>query len=245
MRLDKYLADMGIGTRSEVKQHIRKKQVYVNGAQPQGPQQQVEPGIDEIIYQGKVIAYTEYEYFMLNKPQGCVSAVTDRGHQTVMNFITEKKRKDLFPVGRLDKDTEGLLIVTNDGALSHDLLSPGRHVPKTYFAKISGEVVKQDVTQFSQGLDIGGEKQTKPAKLEILSCEGGVSEILLTITEGRFHQVKRMFEAVGKEVLFLKRLSIGGLRLDASLPPGAYRRLTEEEINLLKNSRGTDASIDA
>lgn len=235
MRLDKYLADMGVGTRSEVKQHIRKKQVYVNGVLPAGAQQQVEPGKDEIICQGKVIAYTEYEYFMLNKPQGCVSAVTDREHQTVLDLITEKNRKDLFPVGRLDKDTEGLLLITNDGALSHNLLAPGKHVPKTYFAKVSGQVTALDVTEFARGIDIGEEKLTKPAKLQILSCEEMVTEVMLTITEGKFHQVKRMFEAVGKEVLFLKRLSMGGLCLDVSLPPGAYRRLTKEEINLLKN----------
>lgn len=235
MRLDKYLADMGIGTRSEAKQHIRKNQVYVNGALPAGPQQQVKPGKDEVVCQGKAITYTEYEYFMLNKPQGCVSAVTDREHQTVMDLITEKNRKDLFPVGRLDKDTEGLLLITNDGALSHNLLAPGKHVPKTYFAKVSGQVTAFDITEFARGIDIGEEKPTKPAKLEILSCKEMVTEIMLTITEGKFHQVKRMFEAVGKEVLFLKRLSMGGLRLDVSLAPGAYRRLTEEEINLLKN----------
>ncbi len=235
MRLDKYLADMGMGTRSEVKQHIRKKQVYVNGALPAGPQQQVNPGKDEVVCRGKVITYTEYEYFMLNKPQGCVSAVTDREHQTVMDLITEKNRKDLFPVGRLDKDTEGLLIITNDGALSHNLLAPGKHVPKTYFAKVSGQVTALDVAEFAQGIDIGEEKQTKPAQLQILSCEEMVTEIMLTITEGKFHQVKRMFEAVGKEVLFLKRFSMGGLRLDVSLAPGAYRRLTDEEINLLLN----------
>ena len=235
MRLDKYLADMGIGTRSEVKQRIRKKQVYVNGALPAGPQQQVNPGKDEVVCQGRVIAYLEYEYFMLNKPQGCVSAVKDQDQQTVMDLITEKNRKDLFPVGRLDKDTEGLIIITNDGALSHNLLAPGKHVPKTYFAKVSGQVTMIDITEFARGIDIGEEKLTKPAKLQILSCEETVTEIMLTITEGKFHQVKRMFEAVGKEVLFLKRLSMGGLRLDVSLAPGSYRRLTDEEINLLKN----------
>ncbi len=233
MRLDKYLADMGIGTRSEVKQQIRKKQVTVNGLLPTGPQQQVEPGEDEVICQGEAVPYMEYEYFMLNKPQGCVSAVTDRGHQTVMDLITKKNRKDLFPVGRLDKDTEGLLLITNDGALSHALLSPGKHVPKTYYARICGEVTQHDVTQFAQGLDIGEAKLTKPAKLEILCSGPMAAEVKLTITEGKFHQVKRMFQAVGKEVSFLKRLSMGGLCLDASLQPGDYRRLTEAEINLL------------
>ena len=234
MRLDKYLADMGIGTRTEAKQHIRKNQVYVNGALPAGPQQQVKPGKDEVVCQGKVINYTEYEYFMLNKPQGCVSAVTDREHQTVMDLITEKNRKDLFPVGRLDKDTEGLLLITNDGALSHNLLAPGKHVPKTYFAKVSGQVTAFDITEFARGIDIGEEKLTKPAKLEILSCKEMVTEIMLTITEGKFHQVKRMFEAVGKEVLFLKRLSMGSLKLDERLTPGEYRPLTADELAALQ-----------
>lgn len=230
MRLDKYLADMGIGTRSEVKQHIRKKQVTVNGAFPMGAQQKVEPGRDQILFRGKPVTYVMYEYFMLNKPAGCVSAVTDRDCRTVLDLIGEKSRKDLFPVGRLDKDTEGLLLITNDGSLSHNLLAPGKHVPKTYYARISGEVTAEDVAKFAAGMDIGEKKDTLPAELKVLSCEDGISQIELTITEGKFHQVKRMFEAVGKEVAYLKRISMGGLRLDDSLEPGGYRALTEEEI---------------
>lgn len=231
MRLDKYLADMGIGTRSEVKQYIRKKQVTVNGAFPTGAQQKVEPGQDEIRFQGEVVSYVQYEYFMLNKPGGCVSAVTDRDSRTVLDLIGEKNRKDLFPVGRLDKDTEGLLLITNDGMLSHNLLAPGKHISKTYYAKVSGEVTQEDVVIFAGGIDIGEKKDTLPAELKVLSCEGGVSEIELTITEGKYHQVKRMFEAVGKEVVYLKRISMGGLKLDDELKPGEYRRLTEEEIS--------------
>lgn len=231
MRLDKYLADMGIGTRSEVKQYIRKKQVTVNGAFPTGAQQKVEPGQDEIRFQGEVVSYVQYEYFMLNKPGGCVSAVTDRDSRTVLDLIDEKNRKDLFPVGRLDKDTEGLLLITNDGMLSHNLLAPGKHISKTYYAKVSGEVTQEDVVIFAGGIDIGEKKDTLPAELKVLSCEGGVSEIELTITEGKYHQVKRMFEAVGKEVVYLKRISMGGLKLDDELKPGEYRRLTEEEIS--------------
>lgn len=231
MRLDKYLADMGIGTRSEVKQYIRKKQVTVNGAFPTGAQQKVEPGQDEIRFQGEVVSYVQYEYFMLNKPGGCVSAVTDRDSRTVLDLIGEKNRKDLFPVGRLDKDTEGLLLITNDGMLSHNLLAPGKHISKTYYARVSGEVTQEDVVIFAGGIDIGEKKDTLPAELKVLSCEGGVSEIELTITEGKFHQVKRMFEAVGKEVVYLKRISMGGLKLDDELKPGEYRRLTEEEIS--------------
>lgn len=235
MRLDKYLADMGIGTRSEVKQYIRKKQVTVNGAFPTGAQQKVEPGQDQVLFRGEPVSYARYEYFMLNKPGGCVSAVTDRDCPTVLDLIEEKSRRDLFPAGRLDKDTEGLLLITNDGMLSHNLLAPGKHIPKTYYAKISGEVTKEDVANFAAGMDIGEKKDTLPAKLTILSCEDGMSEIELTITEGKFHQVKRMFEAVGKEVVYLKRISMGGLKLDDSLKPGEYRALTEEEIAIIKS----------
>ncbi len=235
MRLDKYLADMGIGTRSEVKQYIRKKQVTVNGAFPTGAQQKVEPGQDQVLFRGEPVSYARYEYFMLNKPSGCVSAVTDRDCPTVLDLIEEKSRRDLFPAGRLDKDTEGLLLITNDGMLSHNLLAPGKHIPKTYYARISGEVTKEDVANFAAGMDIGEKKDTLPARLTILSCEDGMSEIELTITEGKFHQVKRMFEAVGKEVVYLKRISMGGLKLDDSLKPGEYRALTEEEIAIIKS----------
>lgn len=235
MRLDKYLADMGIGTRSEVKQYIRKKQVTVNGAFPTGAQQKVEPGQDQVLFRGEPVSYARYEYFMLNKPGGCVSAVTDRDCPTVLDLIEEKSRRDLFPAGRLDKDTEGLLLITNDGMLSHNLLAPGKHIPKTYYARISGEVTKEDVANFAAGMDIGEKKDTLPARLTILSCEDGMSEIKLTITEGKFHQVKRMFEAVGKEVVYLKRISMGGLKLDDSLKPGEYRALTEEEIAIIKS----------
>lgn len=235
MRLDKYLADMGIGTRSEVKQYIRKKQVTVNGAFPTGAQQKVEPGQDQVFFRGEPVSYARYEYFMLNKPGGCVSAVTDRDCPTVLDLIEEKSRRDLFPAGRLDKDTEGLLLITNDGMLSHNLLAPGKHIPKTYYARISGEVTKEDVANFAAGMDIGEKKDTLPARLMILSCEDGLSEIELTITEGKFHQVKRMFEAVGKEVVYLKRISMGGLKLDDSLKPGEYRALTEEEIAIIKS----------
>ena len=239
IRLDKYLADMGIGARSEVKQYIRKRQVLVNGSLPKGPEQRVVPGQDQVTFQGKEIPYIEYEYFMLHKPQGYVSAVTDSRHKTVLDLISGNKRKDLFPVGRLDLDTEGLLLLTNDGALSHDLLSPGKHVAKTYFARIAGRVTAEDAACFAEGVDIGEKRPTLPTELRILSCcqnaaEEWVSEIELVVTEGKFHQVKRMFQAVGKHVVYLKRISMGPLRLDGGLQPGEYRRLTREEIDLLK-----------
>ncbi|MEY8390740.1 pseudouridine synthase [Lachnospiraceae bacterium 45-W7] len=243
LRLDKYLADMGAGTRSEAKQYIRRKQVTVNGLFPKGPEQKVIPGKDQIVFQGKPLLYLEYEYFMLNKPKHCVSAVTDRRYKTVIDLITESNRRDLFPVGRLDIDTEGLMLITNDGDLAHQLLAPVKHVPKTYYARVEGRVTIEDVQEFAKGLDIGEKKPVLPAELRILAADGGTSlteqssEIELTIMEGKFHQVKRMFEAVGKHVTYLKRISMGGLTLDHALLPGEYRKLTEAEINLLKNQR--------
>ena len=235
LRVDKYLADMGIGTRSEVKQYIRKKQVLVNGSETK-PEQKVDPEKDNITFQGKEIGYVELEYFMLYKPQGCVSATTDTSHKTVLDYIEEKKRKDLFPVGRLDIDTEGLLLITNDGVLAHELLSPKKHVAKTYYARIEGKVTTEDGGKFWEGVDIGEKALTKPAKLHIIKS-GEVSEIELTITEGKYHQVKRMFEAVGKKVIYLKRISMGTLKLDENLKPGEYRKLTEEELEKLSDGR--------
>lgn len=231
LRIDKYLADMGIGTRSEVKQYIRKKQVMVNGIVPK-PEQKVNPETDCITFQGQKIGYVEMEYFMLYKPQGCVSATTDDRHKTVLDYIEDKVRKDLFPVGRLDIDTEGLLLITNDGKLAHELLSPKKHVAKTYYARIEGKVTSEDGEKFLNGVDIGEKSLTKPAQLHIIKSDE-ISEIELTITEGKFHQVKRMFEAVGKKVVYLKRISMGDLVLDDNLKPGEYRKLTEAELEKL------------
>ena len=220
IRLDKYLADMQIGTRSAVKEYIRKGRVRVNEAVVKSPEQKIDTETDTVLYDDKPVGYHTYEYFMLNKPQGVVSATQDTKEKTVTELITEKNRKDLFPVGRLDKDTEGLLLITNDGALSHELLSPKKHVDK-------------------EGLVIDTEFTALPAVLEVLSFDEAknTSRIRVTIHEGKFHQVKRMFEAVGSEVLYLKRLSMGTLVLDESLAPGAYRRLTEQEIQMLKETR--------
>ena len=232
MRLDKFLSEMGVGTRSELKKAIRAGAVQIDGRTALRPEEKVEPEQQEITYQGKQIGYVQYEYYMLNKPAGVISATEDAAARTVLDLIGTKKRKDLFPVGRLDKDTEGLLLITNDGDLAHRLLSPKKHVDKVYFARIAGRVTEEDKEAFALGVDIGDEKLTLPAELQIL-CSGEVSEIKLTIQEGRFHQVKRMFEAVGKEVIYLKRLSMGQLVLDDSLAAGAYRELTKEELNLL------------
>lgn len=169
---------------------------------------------------------------MLHKPAGVISATKDDRDKTVLDLITDKKRNDLFPVGRLDKDTEGLLLITNDGELAHRLLSPKKHVDKVYYAKVQGKVDESDVKAFADGVDIGDDTPVKNADLRILKS-GEESEIELTITEGRFHQVKRMFHAVGKEVIYLKRLSMGSLALDKTLTKGEYRSLTEEEIKKL------------
>ncbi len=232
IRLDKYLADMGIGTRTEVKKFIRSGRIQVDGRIEKKPELKVDTATQQITFDNTLVVYQEYEYYMLNKPAGVVSATTDKKEKTVLDLLSVQKRKDLFPVGRLDKDTEGLLLITNDGALAHRLLAPGKHVDKVYFARIEGTVTEADVLAFSQGLDIGDPELTLPAKLEIQSSDT-ISEILLTIQEGRFHQVKRMFEAVGKKVIYLKRLSMGTLCLDEDLPKGAFRALTEQEIREL------------
>ena len=232
IRLDKYLADMGIGTRSRIKKEIRSGQVIVNGKPICRPELKINTDQGEVLFQGEPVTYEEYEYYMLNKPAGVISAASDRQETTVVDLIKDRKRDDLFPVGRLDKDTEGLLIITNNGELAHRLLSPKKHVDKVYFAKVKGIVTEDDIECFAQGLDIGDEQPTLPAELVICSSDE-ISGILLTIREGRFHQVKRMFQAVGKEVVYLKRLRMGPVTLDDSLKPGEYRRLTEEEVDRL------------
>lgn len=233
MRLDKFLTELGIGTRSEVKKLLKTGQVTVNGTPVKKPEEKIDETKDVVAYQGKVLAYEQFEYYMFHKPAGCVTAVSDTQHKTVMDYMKDLTRKDLNPVGRLDIDTEGLLLITNDGMLSHELLSPTKHVPKTYFAKIEGIVTEKDVNLFSEGVDIGEKKPTKPAELKILRSDT-VSEIELTISEGKFHQVKRMFEAVDKNVVYLKRISMGNLVLDKDLKQGEYRSLTEVEIEALR-----------
>lgn len=234
LRLDKYLADMQIGTRTEVKQMIKKGQILVDGKKALKPEMKLDPDQAEVCVNGEKIGYVEYEYWMLHKPAGVVSATEDKRDQTVIDLLKESKRKDLFPAGRLDKDTEGLLFITNDGELAHALLSPKKHVDKTYYARIDGVVTKEDMEAFSKGLDIGEKNLTMPARLEILSTKENESEIKVTIQEGKFHQVKRMFEAVGKRVVYLKRLSMGSLRLDENLAAGEARLLTKEEVEALR-----------
>ena len=233
MRIDKFLTELGIGSRSEVKKMIKTGQITVNGIPVKKAELQIDETKDVVTYQGKVLCYQQFEYYMFHKPAGCVTAVTDAVHKTVMDYMKNLTRKDLNPVGRLDIDTEGLLLITNDGMLSHELLSPTKHVPKTYYAKVEGKVAEEDVNLFLKGVDIGEKKPCKPAELKVLVSDA-VSEIELTISEGKFHQVKRMFEAVDKKVLYLKRISMGKLTLDENLKPGEYRPLTEQEIEELR-----------
>lgn len=232
LRLDKYLSEAGTGTRSEVKRAVRKGMVQVNGHMVQKPQYQVDTENDRVLFDGKPAVYVQYEYYMLNKPAGVISASTDSREPCVVDLITERRRKDLFPVGRLDRDTEGLLLITNDGGLAHRLLSPKKHVDKVYYVKVLGQVTQKDVEIFRQGVDIGEEKPALPAELHIL-VSGEVSEVKVTLREGKFHQVKRMFCAVGKEVLYLKRLQMGTLVLDETLKPGEYRTLNRNELDRL------------
>lgn len=291
LRLDKLLADAGLGTRTEVKQIIKKHNVMLNDAKVVRPETKVDTEKDILTIDGKSILHEEFEYFILNKPAGIISAAEDRKEKTVVDLIQDKKRRDLFPVGRLDRDTEGLLIITNDGKMANRLLKPGKHVDKTYYAIVKGSLDKSLIKKFKDGIDIGDETLTKEADLVIVDsdpdilnesgridadridvdkAEAGrintdrldvdrayldavhyfekkglvlenhllgdkkVTEVVVTIREGRFHQVKRMFEAVGSEVYYLKRISMGLLKLPDDLLVGQYRKLTDEELELLR-----------
>ena len=235
MRLDKFLSDMGAGTRSELKKEIRKSGAVVDGTVVKDPGFSVSES-SAVVFRGSEVAYEEYVYYMLNKPAGIISASEDGREETVVDLISEPKRRDLFPVGRLDRDTEGLLLITNDGALSHRLLSPKHHVDKVYFVRVSGILTENDAGLFRDGLVLTDGLECLPADLEILSVSDDdyVSEAEITIREGKFHQVKRMFASIGSEVIYLKRLSMGPISLDPGLAPGEYRRLTPEELTALE-----------
>ena len=291
IRLDKYLSNMTGESRSIIKSEIKKGNVIVNGSTVLKAENKIDEIKDEVIYKGESVAYSKYAYYMFNKPAGCVSATTDNTCKTVIDYLKNEQVSGLFPVGRLDKDTEGLLIITNDGELAHKLLSPKKHVAKKYYARIKGNLPTNVEKRFGDGLDIGDEKKTLPARIEVLQNakttestdkltgktdnmtgktdnmtgktdnmtgktdnitdvvisdrsdalpdEGPAlfdSEVYVVITEGRYHQVKRMFKAVGCEVTYLERKSMGGLELDDTLRRGEYRKLTAEEINTLLNT---------
>ncbi|WP_442601350.1 pseudouridine synthase [Paenibacillus sp. KN14-4R] len=234
-RLDKVLAHLGYGTRSELKKLVKSGVVTVNDVLVKDSGMQVNPEADRIMVAGEVIVYREFVYLMMNKPPGVVSATEDRRDRTVVDLLPQAFQPfDVFPVGRLDKDTEGLLLLTNDGKLAHNLLSPRKHVSKTYFAKIDGDVGEADRVAFTEGVTLDDGYKTLPAELQIIqpgsNANGVYAEIELTIVEGKFHQVKRMFESVGKKVVYLKRISMGPLALDPALPLGKTRELTDQEI---------------
>ena len=239
MRLDKFLGDHNIGTRKQIKEYVKNGRCSVNGAPVLKSDVHINENTDEISFDGIVLTYSKNHYYMLNKPVGVVSATTDKKQETVIDLLKYENVKGLSPCGRLDIDTEGLLLLTDDGELIHRLLSPKKHVDKTYEVHIAHELSDNDVRRLEEGLDIGdrnddgSKKLTLPAKVtykeDMKTDDEGNPVILLSIHEGRFHQVKRMLEAVGNEVLFLKRLSMGALFLDPDLEPGEYRELTDDE----------------
>ena len=237
-RLDKFLVEMSVASRSTIKDMAKKGRITVNGQIVKASDTKIDESVDAVAVDGQVIAFSSTEYFMLNKPAGVITATLDKKAKTVLDLLDERTRNDLFPVGRLDKDTEGLLLITNDGDLAHRLLAPKKHVDKVYYADIRGVVTDEHVRQFASGLTLSDGTAVMPGELVVLDVDSTAktSRIRLTIHEGKFHQVKRMFEAVGTEVTYLKRLSMGPLSLDENLLPGEYRRLTDEEINMLKEA---------
>ena len=233
-RLDKILANSGYGTRKEVKGLVKSGRISVNGKTVKDSSIHADPDKDSIAVDGEQLDYKRYIYIMMNKPQGVISATEDDYDRTVIDLLDEKSRSfSPAPVGRLDKDTEGLLILTNDGELNHDLISPKKHVPKRYYARIEGEVTSSHVENFKEGIVLDDGYKCLPAELTVLAS-GIQSEITVVLYEGKFHQVKRMFQSIGCTVVYLKRLQMGGLKLDERLRPGEYRELSEKELVLLQ-----------
>jgi 16S rRNA pseudouridine516 synthase len=233
-RLDKILSNLGLGTRKEVKDLVKAGAVQIDGIIAKDSGLQVDPVLQKIKVNNKELLYREFIYIMMNKPQGVVSATEDNRDTTVVDLLEESLQAfEPAPVGRLDKDTEGLLLLTNDGQLAHKLLSPKKHVPKTYFAHIEGRVGQSDIEAFEKGITLDDGYKTLPAQLKVL-VQGEVSQVEIIIYEGKFHQIKRMFQAVDKKVVYLKRIAMGNLQLDESLDHGEYRELLEEELKLLQ-----------
>ncbi|MEE0568058.1 pseudouridine synthase [Clostridium sp.] len=234
-RIDKILSNLGYGTRKDLKKIVKNGMVQVNGITIKDSAMKVDPEKDKIVINGEEIFYREFIYLMMNKPAGVISATFDNKDETVIDLLeVEHQVFEPFPVGRLDKDTVGLLLLTNDGDLNHRLISPKWKVDKVYFAKINQKVTEEDIEKFKHGITLDDGYRCKEAILEIQKASEEGSEIVLTIQEGKFHQVKRMFEAVGKKVTYLKRIEFGTLPLDEDLEEGEYRELTEEEIAILK-----------
>ncbi len=232
LRLDKFLCDMNMGSRSQVKTLIKQGFVTINGIVVVKPETKVDEYKDIVVCNGTSLRYQKYVYYMLHKPKGVVSATEDNSCMTVIDLLKETGYKDLFPVGRLDKDTEGLLLITNDGRLAHNLLSPKKQIDKVYYVELEKDLKETSISLLESGVDIGEEKITLPSKIERLTMRS----IHLTITEGKFHQVKRMMQAVDNNVIYLKRISMGSLQLDKLLPLGSYRELTQNEISHLTSN---------
>lgn len=230
MRLDKFLCQTGGVTRSEAKLLLKKGQVTVNGQTEKDGDKKINEISDSVVLQGKQLLYEQYRYYLLHKPAGVITATQDSSQKTVLDLLTGVDTRNLFPVGRLDKDTEGLLLLTDNGELAHKLLSPKKHVDKTYFVRLFKPLSDEETLLLASGVDIGDEELTLPAGVEVQS----ETEILLTIHEGRFHQIKRMLAALGNEVVYLKRLTMGPLSLPVDLPCGAFRPLNEDELKKLK-----------
>ena len=238
MRLDKFLVACAVGSRTEVKNFLKSGRVTVNGKKEKSAKLQIDEETDEICFDGQKLDYEEFVYYMMNKPQGVISATEDPKHKTVLDLLDDYARaKEVFPVGRLDIDTHGLLLLTNDGKLAHALLSPKRHVDKTYLAQINGVMTDTDIETFAQGVPLK-DFTCQPAKLELVSVDKEKEESLVrvTIAEGKFHQVKRMVAYCGKEVVDLQRLTMGTLTLDEDLKRGEWRRLSKEELEGLLES---------
>lgn len=230
-RLDKFLVSVGIGSRSEVKHLIKAGRVTVDDVIVKKAEEKVDTSLNIIKYNGNLLEYVENVYYMLNKPKGVVSATTDNLNATVVDLIKHGKHLNLFPIGRLDKDTEGLLIITNDGELAHNLLSPRKHVRKKYYVELDGILTDKKAEIISSGIELEDHFKTMPAEIEITDDN---RKVYITICEGKFHQVKRMFNYVDLNVTYLKRVSMGSLCLDENLPVGKYRELTADELNKLK-----------
>ena len=237
MRLDKYLSDMGLASRSDIKKEIRKGLVHVNGEIIRDSSFSV-PLHASVSYRGEEVCYEEFSYYMMNKPIGVLSSTEDRKQKTVLDLITEKHRKDLFPVGRLDKDSEGLILIMNDGQLAHTLLSPKNHIEKRYYIEIPVLLEDSDIAPLRFGIQYDKDLIAEPAKVRILSVEKEKTAIEIIITEGKFHQIKKMFLALSENYIVtkLKRLSMGKVVLDENLAPGDYRRLSAEEIEALQRA---------
>lgn len=235
-RLDKILANLGYGSRKEVKALCRKGAVVVNGVPVKDSSEKIDPVNSVIQINGETINYRKYIYLMMNKPDGVVSATFDNFDETVIDLLEPDYQVfNPFPVGRLDKDTVGLLLITNDGELNHKLISPKNHVDKVYYAEIDKAVNDTDIEKFKKGITLDDGYLCMPAKLEILKSDDNGAQVYVTIQEGKFHQVKRMFEAVDKSVVYLRRISFGPLAIDENLEEGQYRELSEEEIEILRN----------